>query len=108
MFTVLSHDRADEAWRILRQLHFNPENKNGSEQFAKEEFNQIKAQITMDLATYGEVTILDLFRKPHFAKRMFCAAIVMFTSQACGNVVIYSMPSVCEKTCFHASNLCIR
>lgn len=43
-----------------------------------------------DKLAYGNVTILDLFRKPHFRKRMLISALVMYMSQTQGNLVIYS------------------
>lgn len=49
------------------------------------------SQIAVDKATYGNVTVLDLLRKPQFAKRMIASGVVMATSQFTGNLVIYSM-----------------
>ena len=76
---------------MLSRLHQDIRDQSHSTDFVQEEFQQITAQVSLDIAEYGKVTLLDLFRKPHFAKRMLAAAIVMFTSQACGNLVIYSM-----------------
>ncbi|KAJ3541040.1 hypothetical protein NM208_g4787 [Fusarium decemcellulare] len=91
---LIIQGRPDEAWDILHRLHFNPKNSVSSEAFAKEEFYQIRSQIATDLAAYGHVSLVDLFKKPHFAKRMACAALVMFTSQACGNLVFYSNATI--------------
>lgn len=102
VLAVISHGRAEEAWDVLGRLHYDP--KDASQSFAREEFHQITTQLAADHATYGHVTILDLFRKPHFAKRMLCAAIVMFTSQAGGNLVIYSKSQLYLKYDFTAKS----
>ncbi|KAH6684232.1 hypothetical protein B0J14DRAFT_555215 [Halenospora varia] len=87
--------RAEETWDVLARPHYDP--KDTVQTFAREEFYQITTQIATDRAAYGEVTWLDMFKKPHFRKRLLCSGIVMFTSQAGGNLVIYSNISILTK-----------
>ncbi|KAF4631073.1 hypothetical protein G7Y89_g7062 [Cudoniella acicularis] len=84
----MAHGRSDEAWDILGRLHYS--DTDPSQAFAREEFFQITTQLAADQAKYGDVSVLDLFRRPEFRKRMIAAAIIMATSQATGNLVIYS------------------
>lgn len=85
---VVTVERKEEALAILCDLHSGGDSK--SHQLATAEFEQITCQIAADQAAYGHISILDLFRKAHFRKRMVVSALVMFTSQAGGNLVVYS------------------
>ncbi|TPX13575.1 uncharacterized protein E0L32_006046 [Thyridium curvatum] len=85
---LVSKGRNDEAWQILERLHST--SKDAAHTFAREEFFQITSQYSVDEASYGHVTWLDLFRKPHFRKRMLIGTLVMWASQANGAIVIYS------------------
>jgi hypothetical protein len=86
--TVLSNEQPEKAWEVIAKLHADPNDPSG--EFAREEFHQMSEQIARDSLTYGNVTILDMFRKPQFRKRMVAAALVMASSQLTGNLVIYS------------------
>jgi hypothetical protein len=85
---VLSNGQPEKAWAVIAKLHADPNDPSG--EFAREEFHQMSEQIARDNLTYGNVTILDMFRKPQFRKRMIAAALVMASSQLTGNLVIYS------------------
>jgi hypothetical protein len=85
---VLSNGQPEKAWEVIAKLHADPNDPSG--EFAREEFHQMSEQIARDSTTYGNVTILDMFRKPQFRKRMIAAALVMASSQLTGNLVIYS------------------
>jgi hypothetical protein len=85
---VLSNGQPEKAWEVIAKLHADPNDPSG--EFAREEFHQMSEQIARDNTTYGNVTILDMFRKPQFRKRMIAAALVMASSQLTGNLVIYS------------------
>jgi len=85
---VISNGQPEKAWTIIARLHHDPRDPNGV--FAREEFHQMSEQIARDNATYGHVTVMDMFRKPQFRKRMIAAAVVMAASQLTGNLVIYS------------------
>jgi hypothetical protein len=87
---VVKQGKNDEAWAILSRMHNDP--KNADQMFAREEFYQITAQCAADQAAYGDVSYLDLFRRPHFRKRALIATLVMWASQANGAIVIYSKP----------------
>ncbi|RSL83351.1 hypothetical protein BHE90_002253 [Fusarium euwallaceae] len=91
---LISRGNTADAWNVLCRLHTTVKGEEHGETLAKQEFDHIRSQIAMDHAVYGHVSTLDLFCKPHFAKRMLCSAIVMFTSQACGNLVIYSNAAI--------------
>jgi hypothetical protein len=86
--TVISNGQPEEAWTVVARLHQDPKDPSGV--FAREEFHQMSEQIARDNATYGHITIMDMFRKPQFRKRMIAAAVVMAASQLTGNLVIYS------------------
>jgi hypothetical protein len=47
-------------------------------------------QVTADKEAYGDVSLLDLFRKPNYRKRMICGGVTMWAAEASGNLVIYS------------------
>jgi MFS family permease len=110
--TVLSNGQPEKAWEVIAKLHADPNDPSG--EFAREEFHQMSEQIARDNITYGNVTILDMFRKPSFRKRIIAAALVMASSQLTGNLVIYSTSltsssassssssSPSTKTSFHA------
>jgi hypothetical protein len=103
---VLSNGQPEKAWTVIARLHADPKDPSG--EFAREEFHQMFEQIARDNLTYGKVTILDMFRKPQFRKRMVAAALVMASSQLTGNLVIYSTflqpsPSSSMKPRIHAN-----
>jgi hypothetical protein len=99
---VLSNGQPEKAWTVISKLHADPNDPSGK--FARGEFHQMSEQIARDNLTYGNVTILDMFRKPQFRKRMVAAALVMASSQLTGNLVIYSTTS----TSFRSSKWRIR
>ena len=85
---VVEHGHSEKAWHVLESLH--QDDSDPSHTFALKEYRQITTQLAADQETYGKVTVLDLFMRPSYRKRMIVAAIVMFTSQATGNLFIYS------------------
>ncbi|EXJ93636.1 hypothetical protein A1O1_02028 [Capronia coronata CBS 617.96] len=85
---LVSKGRPDEAWKILAKLHYDP--KDPEQLFAREEFFQITSQCAADKASYGDVSLLHLFTKPHLRKRTLVATLVMWASPANGAIVIYS------------------
>ncbi|PVH71473.1 general substrate transporter [Cadophora sp. DSE1049] len=92
---LISNGHSEEAWDVVARLHYSP--TDFSQTFAREEFHQMTSQIAADKAAYGHVTILDLFWKPQFAKRMLASGVVMATSQFTGNLVIYSNIAILYK-----------
>ncbi|EXJ66855.1 uncharacterized protein A1O5_10050 [Cladophialophora psammophila CBS 110553] len=84
-WVVLFQDRRDEAWAIISKLHGATDNQ---QLFAREEFYQISRQADADKLLSSHESLLDLFRKPSYRKRMFCAFVTMFAAQASGNLVL--------------------
>ena len=99
---MLSNGQPEKAWTVISKLHADPNDPSG--EFSREEFHQMSEQIARDNLTYGNVTILDMFRKPQFRTRMIAAALVMASSQLTANLVIYSTTS----TSFRSSKWRIR
>ncbi|RDW68215.1 hypothetical protein BP5796_08872 [Coleophoma crateriformis] len=92
---LISHGETDRAWDVISRLHYS--SADPSQLFAREEFFQMTSQIAADKQTYGGISIIDMFRKPSFAKRMIASALVMVTSQLTGNLVIYSNIAILYK-----------
>lgn len=72
----------------MERLHRNAADPEHT--FASQEFFQMTEQVAADNAAYGDITLLDLFRKPNYRKRMICGAVTMWAAEASGNLVIYS------------------
>ena len=90
--TVIMNDRYDEAWKVITKLHglSREEATSPLSTFAREEFNQIKQQVSADKAAASHETVLHLFTKPSYRKRMICAFMTMFAAESTGILVVYS------------------
>ncbi|OQV09528.1 hypothetical protein CLAIMM_13641 [Cladophialophora immunda] len=83
---LLEQERNQEAWDIVLKLHKRP--GDSQDTFAREEFYQIAEQVKADKS--ASVSFLDMFRQPHYRKRMICGGITMWAAEASGNLVIYN------------------
>lgn len=89
MFTlVLLQDRKLEAWEIVQKLHNSPDDPD--QLFAREEYYQMMSQAEFDRRLVQEESVLDLFRKPSYRKRLICGGLTMFACESSGILVIYS------------------
>lgn len=91
---MLFQNRHEEAWKIVAKLHHRANDPDGL--FAREEFTQMSQQVKADQAAIKSETVMDLFRKPSYRKRMVCAFLMMYAAQSTGNLVIYSKFSYCR------------
>ncbi|CAK7204028.1 hypothetical protein SEUCBS139899_006779 [Sporothrix eucalyptigena] len=91
---LVMKERNDEAWTVLAKLHGIAGHDQDSPEamFAKEEFYQIRSQVTADkrLAEIEGASLKTLFKKPSYRKRMFCAFMTMFAAESTGILVIYN------------------
>jgi hypothetical protein len=72
--------RKDEAWEVLRKLHFD---KNDPEEEALHaEFQQIVLQVDHDKEE--NVTFLKMFQKPSWRRRTLIAFFLLFATQCTG------------------------
>lgn len=58
--------------------------------FAREEFYQMKCQVVVDERMASTETVMTLFKKPSYRKRMICAFLTMFGAESTGILVVYS------------------
>ncbi|KIW98244.1 uncharacterized protein Z519_01828 [Cladophialophora bantiana CBS 173.52] len=79
---LLSKDRAEEAWKIVRSLH----TRNGDESFARREFQQMQSQIAFDRAL--NVGWLGMLRRPSYRKRALMAFFLVFILVSSGILVV--------------------
>jgi hypothetical protein len=89
----LYKDRPAEAWKVVSKLHGNNEEGDDSAiaSFAREEFYQMTHQVQADKAMAAGESLMTLFKKPSYRKRMICAFLTMFGAESTGILVIYSM-----------------
>lgn len=82
---LISIDRSDEAYAILRKYH--SEGDNG-EEFVRLEFAQIQGTIAQEQETARAFVWADVLRDPPMRRRFLLAAIVGFFTQWSGNGLI--------------------
>lgn len=91
---LLSKNRTDEAWLILRRLHYN---KNDPEHlFAKRELYQIQQQVTLDMAQSARNVsgnYAKIFRTKSLRRRAMMSAFLTFAQMSSGALVINSKSS---------------
>jgi hypothetical protein len=74
-------DRHDEAWKVLRKLHMNPEDHSDAE--ARAEFDQISRQVAYDKTQ--DSSYKHMFVKPSLRKRTIMVILL-------GSVVVQQAP----------------
>lgn len=91
---LVSKNRMDEAWAVIHRLHSDA--KDPTDEFARREFVQIKAQMELD-KTFTPHTILrsfvDSFTKPSLRTRSILTILIVFAQMSSGAVVINSKSS---------------
>jgi len=85
---LLTRDRRDEAWAIVRRLHGDA-NSEESSLYAREEFYQMVRQVEVDAAAWAQGGNRQLFTKPSYRKRMWMGFFVQYAAQSTGAQVIY-------------------
>lgn len=104
---VLVQKRPDDAWKIVSKLHgVADETQSTTTSFAREEFYQMSAQVLADERMAANETVMTLFTKPSYRKRMLCAFLTMFGAESTGILVIYSK-SLHSVSVEHLSNLAL-
>ncbi len=94
LYPVLLKDRPAEAWKILARLHGagkETETSSAAGQFAREEFYQMSQQVQADKVMAAGESLMTLFTKPSYRKRMICAFLTMFGAESTGILVVYSV-----------------
>ncbi|KAK4944923.1 hypothetical protein LTR10_015842 [Elasticomyces elasticus] len=88
---LLMNDRFDEAWAIVLKLHADGKDPEAEDvHFATEEFYQMRRQVAADKAVASQETLMTLFTKPSYRKRMICGFLTMFGAESTGILVIYN------------------
>ena len=91
---MLVQNRPDDSWKVVSKLHgVGDEASSDTVSFAKEEFYQMRAQVTADSRMAANETVWTLFTKPSYRKRMICAFLTMFGAESTGILVVYSRSS---------------
>lgn len=75
---LLLKDRAEEAWKIISMLHYDPTDED--QEFIKAEFYQMRTQLEFDRAL--DSSWIHMFKKPSYRKRALMAALVTFLGQS--------------------------
>lgn len=81
---LLSKDRVDDAWKIIRRLH--TDKKDTTDEFAQREFYQMRKQIQFERTL--KTSYIDIFRKPSLRKRAFMTMLLTFFMFSSGVLVI--------------------
>jgi MFS family permease len=88
---LLSNDRKEEAWDVLRQLHSDPRDPNHL--YAKNELDQIERQVHLDNAESAKSisgNYLKIFQRASFRKRFFMTIFLTFAQMSSGALVVNS------------------
>ncbi|KAK4935990.1 hypothetical protein LTR10_023037 [Elasticomyces elasticus] len=85
---VVLRGSKDEAWTIIAKLHYNP--ADPEELYARREFDQMCRQVENDRLYFEHESVVDLFRKPSYRKRMICGFLTFFSNESSGILVIYN------------------
>jgi hypothetical protein len=83
---LLTKERTDEAWAIVKRLHGNPNDAN--DHFAEIEFRQMRKQIELD-RTY-KTSYKEIFTRPSYRKRALITMFMTYSLMSSGVLVINS------------------
>jgi hypothetical protein len=83
---LLTKDKNDEAWEIVRRLHHTASDPN--DDFATAEFYQMKKQHELESSLNS--TWLEILRRPSYRKRALIAFFLPFILYSTGNLVVTS------------------
>ena len=99
LIRVPAQGRTDEAWCIPKKLLETEEVSGladqGSVTFPQEDFQQMRGQISHDVAAAASETLWTLFTKPSYRRRMLVAFIMFLGAESTGILVIYSKINQC-------------
>ena len=83
---LLTKNRTEEAWAIVRNLHSNP--KDLDDDFARREFFQMRKQMEIDRELKS--SYWEMLRRPSYRKRVFMTVGLIFVIFSSGALVINS------------------
>ena len=81
---LYTHDRADEAEKVLIALHKRADDPDHT--FARKEIQIIRSQI--DYERVNRLPVLEAFRKPSLQKRFVLGFLAMWNTQCSGLIVV--------------------
>lgn len=87
---LLMNGRAEEAWKIIKDIHDNP--ADPEHEFARREFYQIRKQIELDRTL--DCSWTQMFRKPSYRKRSLLVIAYAFLGESTAMLVIANYSSV--------------
>ncbi|KIV93515.1 hypothetical protein PV10_04726 [Exophiala mesophila] len=77
---LIWRNELDEAWRILKRLHHDPE--CSTDEDARTEFTQIVRQV--DVENEEKATFIQMFKKPSWRRRSLLVLFLLFAVQSTG------------------------
>ena len=86
---LLSRDRREEAWTIVKRLHVGDENDDASLMYAREEFYQMAQQVQHDTAAWKAGGWKQMWTRPSYFKRFWMGFFIQYAAQSTGAQVIY-------------------
>lgn len=88
---MLTRDRREEAWTIVRRLHGGEGADEQRLQYAREEFYQMTEQVRVDAVAWKEAGWRGMFTKKSYQKRFWMGFFIQYAAQSTGAQVIYGM-----------------
>lgn len=89
IITVLTRDRREEAWTIVKRLHVAAEDDGKALQYAREEFYQMTEQVRVDAVAWHQAGWKGMFTKKSYQKRFWMGFFIQYAAQSTGAQVIY-------------------
>lgn len=86
---VLTRDRREEAWQIVKRLHGSEGEDEQGLQYARQEFYQMTEQVQVDAAAWNEGGWRGMFTKRSYQKRFWMGFFIQYAAQSTGAQVIY-------------------
>ena len=105
ILTVLSRDRREEAWAIVKRLHGSDSNDEAANLYAREEFYQMTQQVQYDSIAWKAGGWKQMWTKPSYFKRLWMGFFIQYAAQSTGAQVIYGLPYSYHISRFRAETL---
>ncbi|KIW83322.1 hypothetical protein Z517_02567 [Fonsecaea pedrosoi CBS 271.37] len=86
---LLTRDRREEAWNIVRRLHGGAAEDEAGLQYAREEFYQMTEQVRVDAAAWKQWGWRGMFTNKTYRKRFWMGFFIQYAAQSTGAQVIY-------------------
>ncbi|KAK4936073.1 hypothetical protein LTR10_022975 [Elasticomyces elasticus] len=86
---LLTRDRHEEAWTIVRRLHGGEGSDEQALQYAREEFYQMTEQVRVDSVAWKQAGWRGMFTKKSYQKRFWMGFFIQYAAQSTGAQVIY-------------------